>query len=415
MKNTEVTFFFGAGAEIDYGLKGGESFNSALLRCEYKKECSAMLGEEYKRYALIYPTSTKVYLQTIDKDREKAKSKLSVEDYNTCVSYIDDKGAKNDYYKRIRDICYKWYQALFDEKTTEEAKFFLNNAVFCESLDSKFNTLRDVAGDRTGSAKRVISAYMNVFILMMKDVYDIGDDFEWSFENAINLLRREKLKKINEQNTYYTKLKSLVERLSKTEKGKPANKWLINVATSNYTQYIENSIGISPAYLHGRINWFEDYERLLVYDALEDYTTLMDRKRYVFPFIMIPSGVKPLICRKQIEEYSKFIKMLDASAILCIVGYRFNSEDNHINSIIGEWLQKDGHKLVYLNFNNDTKLESFSWLANQDIITVKYKDNTDYDNMIDKNKIISFSVNKDNSLPAFEMLLSYLYKIMQQS
>lgn len=33
---------------------------------------------------------------------------------------------------------------------------------------------------------------------------------------------------------------------------------------------------------------------------------------------------------------------------LVVVGYRFNSEDNHINSVIADWLENSNGKLLYL-------------------------------------------------------------------
>ena len=108
-----VTFFFGAGAEICYGLKSGASFNGALLRCDYKKECTDMLGEAYKKYALVYSSSTKVFLQTIDKEREKAKAIIPTDEYNKCIAYIEEKRDKESYSK-IQNICRGWYKQLFD-------------------------------------------------------------------------------------------------------------------------------------------------------------------------------------------------------------------------------------------------------------------------------------------------------------
>lgn len=46
---------------------------------------------------------------------------------------------------------------------------------------------------------------------------------------------------------------------------------------------------------------------------------------------------------------------------LVVVGYRFNSEDNHINSVIADWLENSNGKLLYLNYNNAVDFNLFPW------------------------------------------------------
>lgn len=398
--NQDITFFFGAGAEIVFGLKGGQSFCSALLRNMYKEQCVAMLGEDYSSFALVHPNSTKIFLQTIDQHREEAKKALCGDDYNFCIEYIEDQKKEGDYQK-IRKKCKRWYDAIINDEKNEQTAFFLRNAVFYESLDSKFNALRNVSGDKTGDARRVISAYMNVFILMMNDLYDIDNSFDWSFQHVVELLKQGELKYEKVQiDSYYERLRELFSQNSITRK--------IHIATSNYTSYIQKLTGITPAYLHGRMSWFEDYEKLLIYDAAEDEKTLLFRKGKVFPFIMIPSGVKPVICRKQIEEYHRFIDMLTNSSLLCVVGYHFNSEDNHINSIINEWLLQSNHKMVYFNYDGSSDLGLLPWLQDQKWISIEYNETLDFFASLRNCSILSVEINKDNCHDGFSKFIHSL-------
>lgn len=412
MSDTKVAFFFGAGAEIAYGLEGGDSFNSALLRNDYSSECSSMLGDVYKKYSLVHSSSTKVYLQTIDKDREEAKIRLKEDEYQTCIDYIDDSATNKPEYSAIRKICGRWYNDLKCGRETEETSFFLRQAVFYETLDSKFNALRNVQDDRTGDARRVISAYANIFVLILKGLYEIDNDFDWRLESVIKLLKEGNIRSIKTKDTYYHKLKEFLDRInkddSKDDEENQEDKSLIGIATSNYTPLIEKCTSIEPIYLHGRLNWFEDYERLRVYDAYDESDVVCERKQYVFPFIMIPSGVKPLICQKQIEEYDRFLKLLSESNLLCVIGYRFNSEDNHINSLIGQWLEKPDNRMVYFNYEDGVDASKLLWLYGKEKSIIDYTPTYKFEQFIEGTKILWLNVDSRNSLIAFDDLLRYI-------
>lgn len=89
------------------------------------------------------------------------------------------------------------------------------------------------------------------------------------------------------------------------------------------------------------MTWFEDIKQLMIYDCADDEErkNIISNSKNIIPFILIPSGVKPIICSKQIKAFKNFIDVLNSSDFLVVVGYKFNSEDNHINSIINEWLK----------------------------------------------------------------------------
>lgn len=130
-------------------------------------------------------------------------------------------------------------------------------------------------------------------------------------------------------------------------------------------------------YLHGKLTWFEDLQNLTVYDITNEEECLLANKmaneRMLMPFILIPSGVKPLVCVRQIEEFLKFIAALKESDQLCIIGYHFNSEDNHVNAIIGDWLRAEKkHRLIYFNWKGGVKLSKLKWME-----TFEIKENGD--------------------------------------
>lgn len=255
----------------------------------------------------------------------------------------------------------------------EIKEFFLSKAVFFDTLDEKFNSLRNIQYNT--KAKKVINAYATVFILMMKTLYDLDGSFSWTYEDLF-----EKLSKDSEvfhcgksKKTYY----SIV-----AESGLDCN-----IVTTNYTDLAEKRIGKGVTYLHGKLTWFEDLKNLTVYNIADENEKqkALENKEYLIPFILIPSGVKPFICSKQIKQFSTFIDNLENSDELCVIGYRFNSEDNHINSIIADWARKDGNRLVYFNFNDDVDFDKLHWLNN-----------------ISKEKYQIISIDKNNAHEKFE-------------
>ena len=143
---------------------------------------------------------------------------------------------------------------------------------------------------------------------------------------------------------------------------------------------------------------------------------------------MIPSGVKPLICKKQINEFKKFSDNLDKSDYLAIVGYNLNSEDNHINSIISSWLREnEKHKVIYLNYigdksvDSDAKTESieqYGWLDGIKIVSPYQDDISKIANITEQFIVINTdsknsensenSKNSKNSDVIFERVLSQI-------
>ncbi|MCR4594114.1 MAG: hypothetical protein K5761_03575, partial [Clostridiales bacterium] len=126
----------------------------------------------------------------------------------------------------------------------------------------------------------------------------------------------------------------------------------------------ENYFGEHVVYLHGKLNLFENLNDLQVYTSQELLSSGVDLKENtIIPFILIPSGVKPLICTKQIEAFHDFINTLNDKNCneLCVIGYKFNSEDNHVNSIVGEWLKKEKHHMTVFDYSDDIDFSSYSW------------------------------------------------------
>ena len=389
----KVSFLFGSGADTDACslLKSGQSFSEALLDNRYKDKIKTLTNIETSHFRLLYSTSTKVFVQTIINHMDIARGVFGqnlIDDFKNYYMGEND----IDFSEKIKPFCEKWADGLIHGKKSEAADFFLKNAVFFDSLDEKFNSLRDIK--LCSNSKRVINAYFTVFLLMFESLYEITESFEWTYKTIFEKLNMSYDISCSTENYYKILAESNIE---------------CSIATTNYTDVIRTETGKEDiVYLHGKLTWFESLSSLSVYDCTKsnDREDLENKigPETIIPFIMIPSGVKPLICRKQIKEFNSFIDNLEQSQYLVIVGYRFNSEDNHINSIIAEWLTGQNRKLIYLNFDGDTDL-SFFKRCNIDI-------NNRLDDMKDikglNYKIFNIAIDKHNGRTVFKDVLEFL-------
>lgn len=416
-----ITFLFGSGADTDCNkkLKSGDSFAEILIKNKYNKEVTAINPKIKKDLQLIYHTSTKVFLKTVETYSPIMKKKdfFDSEKIDKCLEYIGKKkhNSKTEVeYKEIQEICYKWYKTLKDDKENEIKKFFLEKAVFFDTLDEKFNALREVDSNFTNDALRVITAYFHVFISIFIARYNIASDkFEWNFENIFQTIKEntDKDKKLECDNkAYYAVLK---------ESNIPCN-----IVTTNYTDLCERITKNTVTYLHGKLSWFEDLKHLTVYDCTDkkEQEEALNNKEHLIPFILIPSGVKPLICTKQMEEFHNFIKSLNESDFLVVNGYAFNSEDNHVNSVIGEWLRKsEKHKLIYFDYkdnrnedgtNEKSIFSKLNWA--EKISEIDFYDILDTDLIFEKEEqLISIKVDSKNSRVVFENFLNSYKNILR--
>ena len=388
-----ITFLFGSGADSDYcrSLPSGAAFSSALLTDQYKKQRQCISPGRSNHHSLVRPNSINVFLKTIEAYQSKAEEVLGKECVEKCINYYNSH--KNELRDEIHKMCKEWYSAITKENDSEIRNFFLNYAAFFDTLDVKFNSLRSIP--LNDNACRVVNAYITIFVLMLHALYVIDDDFEWSWGSIFQLLDRN-----------YDCLTTPPQKLTYYQAVADSNLHC-NVVTTNYTdiaRYVTKKD--STIYLHGKMTWFEDYKNLTIYDCCKEKERMLalENNENIFPFILIPSGVKPLICKKQIEEFHKFIGALSESDTLCVVGYRFNSEDNHINSIIVEWLRESGKQLIYFNYDNCLHFSDIALFEPFSRCQVAY-DVQEGLTIPSNTDIIDIPINKATSISAFKCYL----------
>lgn len=351
----KVTFLFGAGADTFYGLPTGEKWMQVLFDIEHK--IIKKLLKFDKTYQMVYPKSRTIFVESILDHKNDAVKVFGVEIIDLLEKYSDKSLQLNDEEnQRLTSFFKECYDSIYNGKNNKYKEFFYMKCSFFSSLDSKFSSLRKK--ELNSYAKRIISSYyLLLFSMLFEEKQTLEINTLEKLFDAINSKKWETKKK-----TYYTVLK---------EKAGLRNN-LLKIVTVNYTNILENVFNDTDVvYLHGKLTWFEHRKHLQVYDinCFDDRKLLLNQDQDIqdiIPFIMIPSGIKPIICRKQIEEYSKFINKLDDSIFLVVVGYKFNSEDNHINSIIANWLRKSkNNKIILFNYENSIDLSQLMWLGEE--------------------------------------------------
>lgn len=135
---------------------------------------------------------------------------------------------------------------------------------------------------------------------------------------------------------------------------------LQGTATTNYFLFQEILLDNpeKTAYLNGKMSLFEFPELLEVRDfssPKESTASPLSSKHIFFPFIFGQSYLKPVVDKRQTEEFHKFGKILDGSDILVVLGYNINEDDNHVNSFIHGYLKDKNKRLVVVTDKDDEK------------------------------------------------------------
>jgi hypothetical protein len=127
------------------------------------------------------------------------------------------------------------------------------------------------------------------------------------------------------------------------------------VITTNYTRFIERTKQ-NVAYINGRLDRFE-----LPFTREVKSVTELKKSDFVFPFIFPQTAIKPIVCGYQIEEFNKAYKIMTESKNLVIIGYNVNEDDNHLNSLLTQFIKGDSEKrIIYCRYLSDDKQDDLA-------------------------------------------------------
>lgn len=129
-----------------------------------------------------------------------------------------------------------------------------------------------------------------------------------------------------------------------------------SIATTNYTSLIKKKIVAGPKiyFLNGSIDlWYNPYINHI--ETREVSVDKTEWKYFEVPLLFTQSGTKPMtsiyMSKQYVEVYYSFFK----ADVICVVGFGFNTDDEHINGILRE-LINDGKKIVIVtNKRNQTE------------------------------------------------------------
>lgn len=356
--NSEITILFGAGADSFYDIGQSKDFAKSVLGLNekskiideaikdfYKEKLEKVNKKEwypenfvsnsYSQEKLVESCLEKKYLDMYyETEENEIKNKTEYE--KTIII------EKNLFFEDIKNEKGKIERQLIERKEDDFNKLVNEYTSYMGMLEDYFLTIINpkILGPKKFTT--LITCYTRAYLKIVCDIFKIENE-DLTKEKCLEILKKPKevyldivknIKSMNVKRSYYETIKKYQN---------------INIVTTNYTPICEIKTEISKekiSYLHGKLNLFEDPYEMLVYDALE--TDVSDK--FVFPYIFIQSAIKPIVERKEIKEYSKTIDFLDKSKCLIIIGYKINSDDNHINSIIKEYLLNN--KVIYFDFDN---------------------------------------------------------------
>ncbi len=156
----------------------------------------------------------------------------------------------------------------------------------------------------------------------------------------INVQRYISSQKINDNKSYYDDLLDATTSFDK--------KFEVSVVgTSNYTPLIKEKLNqlknITITYLNGSTDeWYDPYLNRIGFVESD-----IDKQSHILvPLLFTQSGTKPMTSIDMLLRYADYYNSLLETNLICIIGYGFNSDDEHINGIFRKLLDSNGKKIV---------------------------------------------------------------------
>lgn len=422
-----VAFFFGAGAECDFGLPNGleylqntiflnkvdnnpivDNFSNTDLKLE-----NYLLSSDDSIYKHILGKVCFHYLQKINNPEADIEKRcllfLKEEDkrelgYKTDNSLDEDKLEKDailtEFRNKVKDYKDKndenFWPHSFLKKICSKS---LKDVNYAGILDKYFYTINNPVKYGPRKFSKLVNYYWACYFCIVQKIVENFDkkdglkeyknSSEINYKEIVNNLQdftkklyglnqeSSKLKKSQIENSYYYLINQKLENQKYVNQG---------ILTTNYFNFVEQ-IKVKGkgryAYLNGRLDYFEIPQLLEVRNLQKDN---VPSDKLFFPFIFGQSFVKPIVHQKQIEEFAKIPAILENADCLVILGFAINEDDNHVNSYLHDYASQKNKKIIFVSTEEGNEvLESVKTrlrLENSDnikIVNVK-KNNENYDN-----------------------------------
>lgn len=333
----EICFLFGAGADNNYdkNLPMGRKFAEELL---LKHDSDAAIKKFYNdKITSIRGRASIDEQEWLPEKFDPTKFNLSSLAKASLRKKLAESGNKTR--KEINNEVKASLSSYPDKAAKEE--LVKNYPNYINQIDGRMHTIIRPKTYGATSFCAVVSLYARAYIVLCHKLLE--KNAQELLENYSNIVDDLNSIGLKEENTYYHALKDLFKDKSNA----------VCVVTTNYTPFAEKIIGLdneSISYPHGKLGWFENPYRLEVYDAAESGDRTKIQSEFVFPYIFLQSGVKPVVDPKQIDEYKKTKEFLIVSQLLFICGYAINEDDNHLNSLLRRRIIS-GMRTIYIHYN----------------------------------------------------------------
>lgn len=101
---------------------------------------------------------------------------------------------------------------------------------------------------------------------------------------------------------------------------------VVAIGTTNYTNLVKRTNIENISFLNGSLD--------LYYDPYRNEIGSKDDNKFQVPFLFTQSGIKPMTSIKMSRNYIDFYDKCRTADRLIVLGYGFNSDDGHINTLI---------------------------------------------------------------------------------
>lgn len=374
---SQITFFFGAGAECVYNMPLGAQYTLDTILSKRSKMYNALdifyesrTNEKYAgkyRKEFMFQSNSNSFYEIVCRALEQCKD-LNDNDKEICEmleiyeKYYKDKELK-DKLSEFTDSVYNY--TLIDVDNEEDktkrplscsvkADKYINlikHFSYYGSIEKDFSSIINPINCGLYRFWRLMNYFWSAYFSIVLPVLQLDDKFYDEIKDDKYNKILNKLQFVTEKifsNDFFETHKNKTETNENYYyilKNHFSNSFAI---TSNYTPFVENYWGKDNcSYLAGSLRLFEIPEQLSVVDAKD-----IQKNDFVFPFLATQAPVKPIIDIKQIEEYHKAIEELNKSDYLVVIGYGINENDNHINAILRNFIVKDNDKkIIYFEYS----------------------------------------------------------------
>lgn len=386
---SDAVFFFGAGAEGFYGLPSGGEYTydtmlkkkgmlySALKDFYIDRGIDGLIYDTYQipKYRAEYlfsKNSNTLYEIVLDalaeiKSRSGSTSSSLKIDSSTSVllSDMESNSGKDIILSKVYSsiILDEEKDAKMDEADksgeTDAFQSLIKNLTFHGAVEQDFSSL--VSPAETGAHRfwRLInffwSAYFSIVLPLLEksekytELVSYSKEEKYRFvlnnlEEITNYLYSEDYHQIKQPKNYYDRI---YEWYTSTRSDDCQDDKKLAAITTNYTPFVKSRLHLSDknvAYLAGELRKFEAPQ----FNAICNLNEI--RKEFFFPYMLTQAYVKPIISPYQLREYSKALALLDERKYLIIIGYSLCLNDNHICSMIKEFIENENKTIIFFRY-----------------------------------------------------------------